>query len=935
MVPAAAAEPAWDLFVSYSHADAVAVRAIVHGLVARGLRVWMDTRDLAAAADWRLEVWDAIESSGAVLAMLSPGSVTSAECVEELQHAIQAGKRLLPVMLVDVPATVLLPELARLQWIRAGTASATVDAVHEVLLAAGGTRPAPADSYAWSRDALSDGLAEPRVARPVAPPVPSGFVGRGTAMHRASRALRGGRVVTITAPGGTGKTSLAIGVLHSVADDLPGGAVFVDLASVRSAAQVGTSVALAMRALTPGVSPWESIRAATTGRGTLVVLDNCEQVAGLAPELAAHVSELADVAWLATSRAPLGLAGEHLLPLPPLEVAVGAVKDECDLAASPAGALLLARAREARPELMVDDATAADLAEICRRLDGHPLAIELAAARLRFQSASTVRRAIAASIADLRDLDGRSDPRQRELSAVLEWSTGRLDRASRLVLSGLSAFEVATTTDAIAHVVEQEDRDVLAPLSRLLDAGLARAVDVGTGDPRFTLLVPVREHVRRGLEPQVLARLIHRHADYHLGWAHHGSVVLHNTTLAADNEWRDDAVARRSDALVALERLRVDDPARALTLTNDLAVLWHENREADRAVQIYADLLDRVDKDSIDGVVGRLIAVAADERLAGSVYDTKDLVSAASRLGSSELVAMGLVAGAYSRYRLGRYVEALRLADEGARAAEHAMAEVEATGGVPLNGYTRPGTARFLALALPAWLLRWRDAPAWLELSGRVFATCVEGTIEHEAWIRQLLLAQVECGRLVEARATLTEIERFGLPDTYGYLPSWAQLLSREGRHDLAAELCIRYRPQGSGVHARALEAAALAADCLMLCGRPDEAFAEVDWVSEHPPAIHRSLPAARRARLLVELGRRADAEEELERVRVELADEDEASPGVLTYLLTTAMLADDAGRAEALARYDKLVVATGVIPWPRDAADRAALAADPCALLG
>ncbi|WP_216870531.1 ATP-binding protein [Modestobacter excelsi] len=322
------------------------------------------------------------------------------------------------------------------------------------------------------------------------------------------------RLVTLTGPGGTGKTRLAL----AAAEDLVGerdDVWWVDLAAARDPAAVPSLVAAAIGV--PAEGPvLELVVERLASRRALLVIDNAEQVLAAAPDLWHLLSRCGGTQLLVTSRSLLGLRGEHDVPLGPLAVPGAGETSPDVVATAPAVQLFTARARRADPSFTVTAANAAAVAEVVRRLEGLPLAVELAAARVRtLPPALLVRRLTAAldQALELRDPDVDAPDRQRTLRTTIAWSHDLLDDPDRTLLARLSPCTGGCTLDTAEHIgAVHGDLDVLESLSALVAHSMLTATDTGEGEPRFRMSALVRafaeEQLReRGEEDRTRLRL--------------------------------------------------------------------------------------------------------------------------------------------------------------------------------------------------------------------------------------------------------------------------------------------------------------------------------------------------------------------------------------------------------------------------------------------
>jgi non-specific serine/threonine protein kinase len=435
-------------------------------------------------------------------------------------------------------------------------------------------------------DAASPGGHAPRRPAPpsvAAPPLPralTSFVGRESELVEARTLLGQTRLLTLTGAGGVGKTRLALEAARTVQADYPDGAWLVELAALADAALVPQAVAQVLGVVEQPGRPLTATLAAWVGdRAMLLVMDNCEHLLDACAELAeALLRACAGLTILATSREPLAVPGEVTWRVPSLSIPDRqGERHPADLSAVPAVALFLARARAARPNFVLDTATAPAVAQICRRLDGLPLAIELAAARLRALSVDE----IAGRLDDgFRLLTGGSRvalPRQQTLRATIDWSHDLLSEPERALLRRLAVFAGGWTLAAAEAVGIGEDvpaAAVLDLLMRLVDRSLVQ-INAGLGgETRYRLLETVRQYAAERLaESGEEAAAREQHADYFVGLAEQIEPHLEGRDLAT---WLD-ALQREHDNLrAALHWLHeIGDAERGLRLAGALRFFWY------------------------------------------------------------------------------------------------------------------------------------------------------------------------------------------------------------------------------------------------------------------------------------------------------------------------------------------------------------------------
>jgi predicted ATPase len=299
------------------------------------------------------------------------------------------------------------------------------------------------ERFAAARPVPSTSSARSRVPRSL-PEGTTSLVGREEAIEEVTGLLArpGVRLVTLTGPGGVGKTRLAVAVGERARDRSGADTVFVPLASVTDPGLVLDAIGRAVGADLAGTgSPLQPLAERFDDDAWLLILDNLEQVVSAAGDLAELLARSGKVAILATSRTVLGLTAEREYPVPPLPPPTGPASVPVqELAASPAVALFVDRARAVRPGFALTEGNAAAVAEICQRLEGLPLAIELAAARTRLLDPAALMDRLAASLDALGTGAVDLPERQRTLRATVEWSMGLLEDSKRSLLEVVAVF---------------------------------------------------------------------------------------------------------------------------------------------------------------------------------------------------------------------------------------------------------------------------------------------------------------------------------------------------------------------------------------------------------------------------------------------------------------------------------------------------------------
>ena len=382
---------------------------------------------------------------------------------------------------------------------------------------------------------------------PAAPATPATtFVGRETALAELCEVLTSerSRLVTLVGPGGTGKTRLALEAAARVAGSFPQGVVMVDLSAEHDPGRVLAEI---VRTIGPVAAadapPLEALERGLRDARMLLVLDNFEQVTAAAPEVAQVVQRCRRLSVLVTSRESLRVRGESVVRVPPLALPDDDVPPVAEAREAPAVRLFLDRAADVVPDLSLTDDNVADVVAVCRRLDGLPLAIELAAARLHLFTVGELRERLGKGLDELKGGARDLPERQQALRRTIEWSAGLLDHDEREVLAALSVFSGARLPDVeavLGRVPDLGGVEAVECTGSLLDKSLVHSAPSSTGRPRFAMLETIRAYADELLadRPDVADRLRLVHAE-------------HYTDLA--RQWRGGlGPGRRDEVLAAL-----------------------------------------------------------------------------------------------------------------------------------------------------------------------------------------------------------------------------------------------------------------------------------------------------------------------------------------------------------------------------------------------
>lgn len=509
----------------------------------------------------------------------------------------------------------------------------------------------------------------------------SAFVGRARERSKVADLVAEGRVVTLTGPGGCGKTRLAVEVVGDLAPQFSDGVGWIDLQGLGDPELVAPTVAAALEVFErPDESLTHTLVEQLRARQLLLVLDNCEHLVEACADLVGELSSACPrLRVLTTSRVPLVVDGEATFDVAPLPVPDSDAVSASAVAAADAARLFEVRARQVAADFRIDDDNASAVAEICRRLDGIPLAIELAAARVRVLAPGQ----IAAGLSDrFRLLKGgpRGAPaRQRTLEASLQWSDELLDDAPRLALARLSVFAGSFELDAAEAVLGADGLDLVDALAT---QSMVEVVE-RHGRARYRLLETVREYARRRLsELDDPDRVRGRHLQFHVQLAGRAQDGLHG---GQPEDWVARLAADLDDLRAAMDWAAATGDLPALVgLTEPIVRFWMErglSREVHRRLHDAADVAGAPDEERVRGLNTAAALALATSEPASFHRSAQEAVAAARRADVGDALAIavaqralsGVLSGLSSSEQVDADVErSLQLAERGEDASAHA-----------------------------------------------------------------------------------------------------------------------------------------------------------------------------------------------------------------------------------------------------------------------
>jgi predicted ATPase len=562
------------IFISYAHADSPFVDRLEADLRTQGFDPWVDRQRLAGGQRWRRELQDAVERAQVLLIVLSPDAVASENVQIEYDYVLELGKVVIPIYYrqCDVPM-----ELRAIQWIDFRQSyeqglTALLQALHSQQ-----ERATPSTS---TLESTSNQLAEP-ASHTVPGAVPNKplsnlpaqltpLIGRQQEIQAVCALLRQAelRLVTLTGMAGIGKTRLGLQVAAELSEQFPDGVFLVPLAPVSDQEQVVPAIlqTLSISDIS-SQTRLDRLKAALKEKQLLLLLDNFEQVVDAAVVVADLLAACSRLKVLVTSRIMLHLRGEHEFVVPPLSV-----PNPKRLPALPgllqheAVALFIQGAQAVKPEFELTPANASAVASMCVQLDGLPLAIELAAARIKYFPPQALLTRLEQGLSVLsggaRDLPAR----QQTLRGAIAWSYDLLTPEEQHLFRRLSVFVDGCTLQAVEQVCTAASplqTDILEELLSLVDKSLLRQEELTEGEARFGMLQVLREFgLERLAEAGETEATRQAHALYYLALAEQAEPHLRG---AEQIRWfarlEQEHENLRAALLWLLERARMDERA--------------------------------------------------------------------------------------------------------------------------------------------------------------------------------------------------------------------------------------------------------------------------------------------------------------------------------------------------------------------------------------
>lgn len=509
------------LFVSYASVDRERTLEVVEAVRAHGFNAWIDQAGIAGGTAYGTEIASALRDADAVLLIASDASLVSKNVRQEIMLAWRYDRPIIPLIL----HALLFPDdvaywLEGAQWIEVfdRPADEWLPKLWQALARHG---------IVEAREEAAPHAADPGMAIEVAGNLPSGLapiIGREREIEEILTLLANGRTITLTGPGGTGKTRLALEVGRRLGPSFAGGVWFLDFSSTLGAELVLPGIASALDLeVPPDGSAVGAIAAEAAGKPVLLILDNLEQILDAGGDLTALQDASPELTLLMTSRAPLQIPREWVYAVPQLALPdLRALPTTATLLENPAVRLFVTRAQQAKADFQLIDGNARAVAEICHRLDGLPLAIEIAAARVRLLPPAAMLTRLGSRL-NLLTRGSAANARQQTLRDTIGWSYNLLEPEQQWAFRSFAVFEGGASVEAAESVLAELNPELgeapLDLLEHLVDQSLLVIGSTETGDARLRMLETVREYASEALAADDShGQTARAHVGYYLDW---------------------------------------------------------------------------------------------------------------------------------------------------------------------------------------------------------------------------------------------------------------------------------------------------------------------------------------------------------------------------------------------------------------------------------
>ncbi|MFE3256423.1 LuxR C-terminal-related transcriptional regulator [Nocardia sp. NPDC059091] len=460
------------------------------------------------------------------------------------------------------------------------------------------------------------------------------FVGRREELATAKRLLPTTRVLTLLGPGGMGKTRLSRQIGHLVARAFPDGVWLVELADVQDPALVTLSVAESLNLRDESTAPLPRLTEFLADKRLLLILDNCEHLIEACAALVGRIiATTPDVRVLATSREVLGIPGEQVMPVPPLTVPRTAGED------SDALQLFIERASAANPGFQASPGNRPVVAEICRRLEGMPLALELAALRLRMFTPEQILDRLDDTIGLLSAGPRTAPQRQQTIEGAIRWSYDLCTAAEQALWEQLSVFAGGFDIDAAEAVCELGSASLMEALTGLVDKSVVMLRFDGDV-ARYSMLEPIRQFAadrlaERGTDQEVRAR----HREHYRQLAMRGQTAY---WTAEDVAWFRELSREHANLRAALRTGLEDEPLRTMATVTVLRPFWEHNRFLSEGYRWLTDSLARNPERTAERAkalssAASLAALLGDQESAARLVS--ECMELAAALGDTDIMA--------------------------------------------------------------------------------------------------------------------------------------------------------------------------------------------------------------------------------------------------------------------------------------------------------